>query len=1009
MATPVIPVEDLIVVLSDGRVVAAQPVYITPNANPVQNSAGNWVAPTPMYFADGSSGGASLSLSAYTSPENQPVGTVLADIITPSGDWTLSIINQLDAQYFAVDTVNKQLLASAVPMDYETSSDLKVIIRAERLDPEWEAIEQTFGWTVTDLVEGPALTSLGFSTSGPFPFDTPAGTVLANVTNQQDADIEWVEDGPFVFNTDRTQVLRSLNPWTSGAGEADYTKTRVGSPNSPFTGTFAYSVASESLPVPDVWPGDDWDGTLLNDVDAPVQPAISTTTPYGWIGHSKHHTVFHDDETLFVAARCSAEFGVVERAEIWCAGRVIELTEKKLLQVPHILGGTTYRAGFPFKPSASKALAINTGSANYYVTLYPSNPALQPLVIGPFVFDFRPTEYDTLIKCAMTPGFSGATPGYAAANSIKLAFDYAVANPTQLVHIELIENTEYDVDQIASVTKLPHKLVIKRALGCTASLGDGTKTQSSDWRIHPIELRGLKLVLNRMSTRLSWIIYMPNGAICTINGCEITNGPENLALNLTGAGASQLVYGRRPNISWLGNNGNADYELIGNNVHDIPEYAFAACSLVLGNVLDTFNGTAIESCRNYVGWNEIKNLSSIATDWRTYKPALTVTGPAGSFVEKAGLNGAPGAFVAYESGNTFTGYISTNRILTVTAVNPGAVPLAVGSYVSAPGLTNGVKITALGTGTGGVGTYTVEYAGLSGGTATNYTFASSGAPASFKMSSRIIPITTSIPGNTQVSSIVTGVNAWGGGWAAVINEANTRDASYMVLNNGTPSQGFNAESTASTLSIYTIIDSHTNGLAIPITLTRCLIENNKFPNLVTSGSMALGIIGGTLTGLMVCNNIIYDMSLEVGQTLQQGRLSGNNIRCCFEDNTFLNVGLQCLSGFLATGAYNTVIGNIIERYEPLVVNDADLIVKRNLTYSSASLPSSADGTNVNLGAGASLDSFLTDPDNEDLEIRSQPLADGPAFISGQYSGARLPPELTTISNGGWNLWELRQD
>lgn len=53
----------------------------------------------------------------------------------------------------------------------------------------------------------------------------------------------------------------------------------------------------------------------------------------------------------------------------------------------------------------------------------------------------------------------------------------------------------------------------------------------------------------------------------------------------------------------------------------------------------------------------------------------------------------------------FTGSIATNQ-MTVTAVAFGSI--AVGAQVFGTGVTDGTKITALGTGTGGTGTYTVS-------------------------------------------------------------------------------------------------------------------------------------------------------------------------------------------------------------------------------------------------------------------------------------------------------------
>jgi len=62
---------------------------------------------------------------------------------------------------------------------------------------------------------------------------------------------------------------------------------------------------------------------------------------------------------------------------------------------------------------------------------------------------------------------------------------------------------------------------------------------------------------------------------------------------------------------------------------------------------------------------------------------------------------------AYPNVSTFTGSITTTE-LTVTAMLSGD-PITVGMFIdSSTSLTNGTRITAFGTGTGGVGTYTVN-------------------------------------------------------------------------------------------------------------------------------------------------------------------------------------------------------------------------------------------------------------------------------------------------------------
>lgn len=59
------------------------------------------------------------------------------------------------------------------------------------------------------------------------------------------------------------------------------------------------------------------------------------------------------------------------------------------------------------------------------------------------------------------------------------------------------------------------------------------------------------------------------------------------------------------------------------------------------------------------------------------------------------------------AGASFFGTISTTT-LTVTAMVPGSAPIGLQTTLAGSGVTAATKITALGTGTGGVGTYTID-------------------------------------------------------------------------------------------------------------------------------------------------------------------------------------------------------------------------------------------------------------------------------------------------------------
>lgn len=84
----------------------------------------------------------------------------------------------------------------------------------------------------------------------------------------------------------------------------------------------------------------------------------------------------------------------------------------------------------------------------------------------------------------------------------------------------------------------------------------------------------------------------------------------------------------------------------------------------------------------------------------------TTTSPSLQIIGLGTSTGSTGTvFASYQDSCIFTGSISTTT-LTVTAVTYGT--LAVGQAVDGTGVTAGTYITALGTGTGGAGTYTLS-------------------------------------------------------------------------------------------------------------------------------------------------------------------------------------------------------------------------------------------------------------------------------------------------------------
>lgn len=86
---------------------------------------------------------------------------------------------------------------------------------------------------------------------------------------------------------------------------------------------------------------------------------------------------------------------------------------------------------------------------------------------------------------------------------------------------------------------------------------------------------------------------------------------------------------------------------------------------------------------------------------------IVVTLPAAANVGDLVLaDNTTGAISTQAPSSSFTGVVATNT-LTVTSFVTGGAPLAVGTVIAGTGVTPGTVISALGSGTGGNGTYTV--------------------------------------------------------------------------------------------------------------------------------------------------------------------------------------------------------------------------------------------------------------------------------------------------------------
>lgn len=134
---------------------------------------------------------------------------------------------------------------------------------------------------------------------------------------------------------------------------------------------------------------------------------------------------------------------------------------------------------------------------------------------------------------------------------------------------------------------------------------------------------------------------------------------------------------------------------------DVP--ALPEVAVVTGSIsTTTLTVTAVQS--GTLGVGDV--LSGTGVTGGTYITALgTGTGGAGTYTVSASQTAASTTITATQPAVIFTAAIS-GTTMTVSAVANGT--LAVGQIISGAGVTAGTYITALGTGTGGTGTYTVS-------------------------------------------------------------------------------------------------------------------------------------------------------------------------------------------------------------------------------------------------------------------------------------------------------------
>lgn len=193
--------------------------------------------------------------------------------------------------------------------------------------------------------------------------------------------------------------------------------------------------------------------------------------------------------------------------------------------------------------------------------------------------------------------------------------------------------------------------------------------------------------------------------------------------------------------------------------------------------------------------------------------ALTGTGVAGGTVITGQLTGTAGSTGTYSVNVNQTvgsGTITaTGGGLTVSAVTSGT--LAVGQSLTGTNVPAGTVITALGTGTGGTGTYATSVSGTAASTAIT---ASGGTLTVSAVGSGAIVLNDTITGanltvaGTAVTAFLTGT---GGTGTYLVNNAQTAASATIVVQSGVETKWYNYSSDPIAPGELAIMSSHVQG------------------------------------------------------------------------------------------------------------------------------------------------------------------------------------------------------
>jgi hypothetical protein len=583
--------------------------------------------------------------------------------------------------------------------------------------------------------------------------------------------------------------------------------------------------------VPDVYPSATFNGTPDSGyAGAPPIPTAVLSHPdnvpdlTGWKPMAAVVELFKPFMTLTGDAVIgwAVEFGGrAHTFEVLCEGNTISVPRKTWQVRTDANGNAVIQYGYHVKYKTSTHLAANPNTlANLYVRITPADTTnFKTKIAGPFPINARTSEF-TVTKTFSRSTGTGAD--YTGQDAIRSCLNYAYANQAQFINFKCIETAQYRVAEPTAglITAATNFVVFTADTGVICTLGDGSLDTAngrifSSFGHNNVCLRGARI---KMDLALMGVIGTYWGTSLSLSsvardrmwldGIEIFFGDgEGVAASaasrgITGSGAQLLKDGYQSDTPWMYRASPIDHSvaLFDCYIHGMQSYGVPLIYANINPRVDGVSGSCFESAGHVYGGTST-NIGGVVTDVRTYKHALDIsfapTGGATAFyVERPLNNGVQSDFCIYMSNKNITASISGST-MTVTAVS--GVTLAVGDHIGVLSQydSSNIKISALGTGTGGTGAYTITRQGSSAFSSRTMYVAQGG----YAMDTGVYATTQALAARINLLS----------GFTATADGSQIRPTSYLTYHDGNiqPSYPiYPVLAPSNAISLDTIFDAH---------------------------------------------------------------------------------------------------------------------------------------------------------------------------------------------------------